>query len=78
MLISTWIVATLNPSILGIIETLSGPVIAILLYLMPMYAIHKIPAMRQYSGYTSNIFVVIMGLMAISAILYNLLDFWAP
>nr|WP_235667872.1 aromatic amino acid transport family protein [Candidatus Hamiltonella defensa] len=78
MLISTWIVATLNPSILGIIETLSGPIIAILLYLMPMYAIHKIPAMRQYSGYTSNIFVVIMGLMAISAILYNLLDFWAP
>lgn len=74
MLITTWIVATLNPSILGMIETLGGPVIAILLYLMPMYAIRKIPAMRQYSGYLSNVFVVIMGLSAISAIFYNLLD----
>ena len=36
MLITTWIVATLNPSILGMIETLGGPIIAMLLFLMPM------------------------------------------
>ncbi len=29
MLVTTWIVATLNPSILGMIETLGGPIIAI-------------------------------------------------
>ncbi|WON78150.1 HAAAP family serine/threonine permease [Serratia sp. UGAL515B_01] len=72
MLITTWIVATLNPSILGMIESLGGPIIAVLLFLMPMYAIHKVPAMRKYSGRISNIFVVVMGLIAISAILYTL------
>ncbi|SPW26058.1 Serine transporter [Edwardsiella tarda] len=72
MLITTWVVATLNPSILGMIETLGGPVIAMILFLMPMYAINKVPAMRKYSGHISNVFVVIMGLIAISAILYTL------
>ena len=72
MLVTTWIVATMNPSILGMIETLGGPIIAMLLFLMPMYAIHKVPAMRKYSGHISNVFVVIMGLIAISAILFSL------
>ncbi|MBV7314337.1 HAAAP family serine/threonine permease [Shewanella sp. NIFS-20-20] len=73
MLVTTWLVATLNPSILGIIETLGGPVIACILFLMPMYAIHKVPAMRQYSGKISNIFVTFIGIIAISAIVYSLL-----
>jgi len=72
MLVTTWIVATLNPSILGMIETLGGPVIAMILFLMPMYAIQKVPAMRKYSGHISNVFVVVMGLIAISAIFYSL------
>ncbi|MDJ0472600.1 HAAAP family serine/threonine permease [Pantoea eucalypti] len=74
MLITTWIVATLNPSILGMIETLGGPVIAMILFLMPMYAINKVPAMRKYSGHLSNLFVVIIGLIAISAIAFSLLN----
>ncbi len=49
MLVTTWIVATLNPSILGMIETLGGPIIAMLLFLMPMYAIRKVPAMKKIS-----------------------------
>ncbi|AWK13276.1 HAAAP family serine/threonine permease [Candidatus Fukatsuia symbiotica] len=73
MLVSTWIVATLNPSILGMIENLGGPIIAMLLFLMPMYAINKVPAMHKYRGDISNIFVIIMGLISISAILYSLL-----
>ncbi|MFT4271790.1 MAG: HAAAP family serine/threonine permease [Pantoea sp.] len=72
MLLTTWLVATMNPSILGMIETLGGPVIAMLLFLMPMYAIQKVPAMRKYSGKISNAFVVIVGLLAISSIFYSL------
>ncbi|WP_416413058.1 HAAAP family serine/threonine permease [Pantoea sp. App145] len=72
MLLTTWLVATLNPSILGMIETLGGPIIAMLLFLMPMYAIQKVPAMRQYSGKISNGFVVIVGVLAISSIFYSL------
>lgn len=72
MLLTSWLVATLNPSILGMIETLGGPIIAMLLFLMPMYAIHKVPAMKKYSGHISNVFVVIMGLIAMSAIVFSL------
>ncbi len=74
MLVTTWLVATLNPSILGVIETLGGPIIAMLLFLMPMYAIRKVPAMRKYGGKISNLFVVMLGLIAISAILFSLID----
>jgi serine transporter len=72
MLLTTWAVATYNPSILGMIETMGGPVIAMLLFLMPMYAIYKVPAMKKYSGYLSNVFVTLMGLVSMSAILFSL------
>lgn len=70
--VTTWAVAVLNPSILGLIETLAGPVIAAILYLMPMYAIGKVPALARYRGAVSNVFVTLAGLIAISAILYGI------
>lgn len=70
--VTTWGVAILNPSILGLIETLGGPVIAAILYLMPMYAIHRVPALAKYRGKASNVFVTVMGLIAMSGILYGL------
>ena len=73
MILSCWAVATFNPSILGMIETLGGPVIACLLFLMPMYAIRRVPALRQYSGQVSNVFVVLIGLIALSAIIYSVM-----
>ncbi|MBC9248013.1 HAAAP family serine/threonine permease [Paracoccus sp. 11-3] len=72
MFLTIWGVAILNPSILGMIETLGGPVIAAILYLMPMYAIHRVPALAQYRGKLSNVFVTIAGLVAMSGILYGL------
>lgn len=67
-----WIVATINPSILGFIESLGGPIIAMILFIMPMYAIHTVPALQKFKGKFSNVFVVVMGLVAISAIVYGL------
>ncbi|MCR3755610.1 MAG: serine:H(+) symporter SdaC [Sodalis sp. Psp] len=73
MLLTAWPVATINPSILGMIETLGGPIISILLFLMPMYAIVKVPAMERYRGLASNYFVWIIGLVALTATIYKLL-----
>ena len=72
MVITCWIVATINPSILGMIESLGGPAIAIILFLMPMYAIATVPALKKYRHPLSNAFVSVIGLIAISAILYGL------
>lgn len=73
MIISCWAVATINPNILTMIETLGGPVIALILFLMPMYAILKVPAMKKYRQLWANIFVALIGVVAISAILYSLI-----
>ncbi|MCW9732422.1 serine/threonine transporter [Avibacterium sp. 20-15] len=71
-LLTLWAVAIINPSILGLIESIGGPIIAAILFLMPMYAIRKVPAMARYRGYASNVFVTIMGIIAISAVVYGL------
>ncbi|AGH38598.1 Serine transporter [Bibersteinia trehalosi USDA-ARS-USMARC-188] len=70
--VTIWLVAYLNPSILGFIESLGGPIIAMILFLMPMYAIHTVPALARFKGRFSNVFVVVMGLIAISAIVIDL------
>lgn len=74
MFFSIWGVAVINPSVLGMIEALGGPIIAAILYLMPMYAVYKVPALQAYRGRISNVFVVITGLMAMTAILFGLLN----
>ncbi|KQB85633.1 amino acid permease [Corynebacterium oculi] len=70
--LTTWLAAIINPSVLDLIETLSGPVIAALLYLMPMYAIAKVPALAPYRRQASNVFIVVSGLVAISAIVFKI------
>lgn len=71
--VTTWIVATINPSILAIIESLGGPIVALILFIMPMYAVRTVPAMRRYSGQIGNVFIMVVGLLGLSAILYGLL-----
>lgn len=71
MMITCCAIAYFNPSILGIIETLSGPAIAFILLLMPMLAIFTVPKMRKYRSVT-NYFVVIVGLITVAAMFYGL------
>lgn len=73
MILTCWAVATINPNILKMIETLGGPIIAILLFIMPMYAIAKVPAMKKYGNQLSNVFITVMGIISISAIIYGLI-----
>ncbi|WP_298443556.1 aromatic amino acid transport family protein [uncultured Ferrimonas sp.] len=69
---TVWGVAIINPSVLGMIESLGAPFIAAILFLMPMIAIKKVPSMKKYDGKLSNIFVAVMGVIAISAIVKGL------
>ncbi|MGY4676776.1 serine/threonine transporter [Pasteurella sp. P03HT] len=71
-MLTLWLVAMINPSILGLIESFGGPIIAAILFIMPMYAIQNVASMQRYRGHLSNIFVTVMGLFAISAIVYGL------
>ncbi|WP_139016924.1 aromatic amino acid transport family protein [Commensalibacter intestini] len=69
--ITAWIVSIYNPNVLNLIESISGPLFALLLFLMPMYAIHTVPALSKYKGKKSNIFVTIIGAIAVSAAVYQ-------
>lgn len=73
VVITAWIAAILNPSVLSLIESLSGPVIAMVLYLLPMYAIHKVKLLEPYRGLASNVFVTIAGVVAVSGIIVGLI-----
>lgn len=62
------IVAYINPSILGFIEDLGGPIIAVILFLMPVYAVYRVKAMEKWKNPALDAFVVITGLLAITSI----------
>lgn len=64
-----WVVSTLNPSVLSLIESLVGPILAMILFLMPIYAIYTIPSMAKYKKGFGNIVIVLVGLIAVSNML---------
>ncbi|MFW9228573.1 septum formation initiator [Corynebacterium striatum] len=72
--VCAWIVAIIDPSILGLIEAIGGPFIAAILYLLPMYAIHKIPGLARFRNRFSNYFVVITGLVAVGAAIWGIFN----
>ncbi len=74
IVVTTWIVAIVNPSILGMIETMGAPMIAAILFLMPVFAMQKVPAMAKYKTSTPvQIFTAICGIAAITSVIYGAL-----
>lgn len=73
IMVLCWITASLNPSILGMIETLGGPIIAIILFIMPVYAVYTIPSLARFKRRFQDGFLLLIGLIAMSARIYYLL-----
>ncbi|SHO56494.1 aromatic amino acid transport family protein [Vibrio quintilis] len=74
IVLTTWIVAIINPSILGMIETMGAPMIAAILFLLPIYAMFKVPAMAKFrTSLPVQIFTTVCGLAAISSVIYGAL-----
>lgn len=72
LFVVTGVITYLNPNVLDIIERVSGPLIAVILFLLPACSIYRLPALKRYRG-PSTLFVLVMGLLAISALIYDLL-----
>ncbi|MDA0147779.1 aromatic amino acid transport family protein [Vibrio sp. LaRot3] len=74
IVVTTWIVAIIDPSILGMIETMGAPMIAAILFLLPVFAMQKVPSMAKYkTSAPVQIFTVICGLGAITSVIYSAL-----
>ncbi|ELO1558191.1 HAAAP family serine/threonine permease, partial [Aeromonas hydrophila] len=73
MFFSIWGAAIINPGILGLMETLSGPVIAMILFIMPVVAIYKVEALARFRHRWANGFILLTGALAVSALIFSLL-----
>ncbi|RTZ16673.1 septum formation protein [Vibrio aquaticus] len=74
IVVTTWIVAIVNPSILGMIETMGAPMIAAILFLMPVFAMQKVPAMAKYkTSAPVQVFTALCGIAAITSVIYGAL-----
>ncbi|KTF15297.1 aromatic amino acid transport family protein [Pseudoalteromonas sp. H105] len=70
MFFAIWFCAVKNPSILDMMDQLSGPIIAMILFIMPMIAVFKVPALKKYRS-ISSYFILFMGSLAVLALLYS-------
>ncbi|KAF7775031.1 serine transporter [Pseudoalteromonas citrea] len=72
MFVAIWICSVLNPSILDMMGAISGPIIAMILFIMPTIAVYKVPALQKYKGKIGTYFVLVVGLLSVSALLFNM------
>lgn len=70
--IVAWLVSYENPQILNIIDNIVGPVLAIILFIMPLYAIYRFKALAKYKKPLQNIFILVFGVLTISAAVYSI------
>lgn len=70
-LVTAWLAGYANWSVIGMVETIVVPVLATILYLMPVYALYKVDTLKRFRNIYLDIFTVIVGLVAITAFLVD-------
>jgi serine transporter len=56
------------------IETMGAPMIAAILFILPVIAMHKVPAMAKYkTSKAKQIFITLCGIAVITSSIYNAL-----
>lgn len=65
------LVAFYNPSVLGFIENLGGPIIAAILFIMPIVAIYTVSKLNKFQNKLLDAFVFVMGILTIITVVYT-------
>jgi len=63
--VSMWLVAVFDVTIVDVINAFTAPFIAMILYLMPVYAFYRVPKLALYRKPT-NVLLFIMGIIVVS------------
>ena len=71
MLVTGWITAYANWSVIGMVEMLVVPVLATILYLMPVYAFYRIEKLKKFRNFWLDAFTVMVGIVAITGFLVD-------
>lgn len=69
---TVWWVANANWSVIGMIEDIVSPILAIILFIMPVVATRTVPAMAKYRS-AADIFTLVAGLIAIGGKIISLI-----
>ena len=64
-------VAFYNPSVLGFIENLGGPIIAAILFIMPIISIYAVSKLKKFQNKFLDAFVFIAGILTIVTVIYT-------
>ena len=70
----TSLVAVLNPSILDMISVVGGIFFALMTYLLPMFAIYKVDALKKFRSRKTNYFVMVMGVIVLLATIWDMVS----
>ena len=65
-----WLVAYIDVSVMDLIEAMVAPVIAIILFIMPVIAMRLVPSMSKYKS-AVDFFTAIMGSIAITGFIFS-------
>ena len=68
-MVTCWLAGYANWSVIGMVQMLVVPVLATILYLMPVYAIYRVGALRHYRNQLVDLFTLTVGIVAITAFL---------
>ena len=63
----------LNPSIIGIIDNLTGPIIAGILFLLPVIGFYSVPSLKKYRNIWADAFIFIFGAVTICTVGFNVI-----
>ncbi|MGI9276560.1 MAG: amino acid permease [Endozoicomonas sp.] len=71
ILLSCWIAGYANWSVIGMVEMIVVPVLATILYLMPVYALYRVSSLKGFRNTFLDVFTFLVGLVAISGFLVD-------
>lgn len=71
MYIIMLLVGYFNPGVLDFIEKLGGPIIAAILFLMPILAIYSISKLKKFQNKSLDFFVFFTGILTIITVIYS-------
>ncbi len=66
----TFIVCCMNPNALSMIYAISGPLIALILFIMPTLSCWLVPALRPYRS-VANLLVLMVGILCVSVMFFK-------
>ena len=66
-----WTAGVGNWSVLAILEIIVAPMMAVLLFFLPVIAVYKVPRLQQYKSFSADVFVLCMGTLVMTGFLIS-------